>query len=106
MAGDRLKGIADVAAEVTIVDDQRRAPLIANSSRDPHDLGIGPPFEHGADRRCAHQRRQQRFKARRRFSGGAEHQLAIAVDFDYALMPAGLALHHLMDRQHVEILVG
>ena len=106
VAGDGLKGIAGVAAQMAVVDDQRRAALIANAGRDLHDLGIGPPLEHGADRRGAHQRRQQHFEARRWLSGGAEHQLAVAVDFDHALVPAGLALHHLMDRQHVEIFVG
>ena len=37
-----------------------------------HDLGIGPPFEHGADGRGAHQRRQQHLEARRRLGGRAE----------------------------------
>ena len=37
---------------------------------------------------------------------GAEHQLVIGIEVDDALVPAGLALDHLMDRQHVEIFVG
>ena len=41
-----------------------------------------------------------------RLGGGAEYQLAVVVDIDRAFVPAGLALHHLVDRQHVEIFVG
>ncbi len=106
MTGDGLKGIAGVAAQVTVVDDQRGAVLIADAGCDLHDIGIRPPLEHRADRCGTHQRRQQDFKTRHRLGGGAEHQRAVAVDFHHALVPAGLALHHLMDRQHVEILVG
>ena len=43
-----LKGVAGVAAQMAVIDDQRRAVLIANPARDLHDLGVGPPFEHRA----------------------------------------------------------
>ena len=59
VAGDRLKGVAGIAAQMAVIDDQRRAVLIANPARDLHDLGVGSPFEHRARRRGAHQRRQQ-----------------------------------------------
>ena len=106
VAGDGLKGIAGVAAHVAVIDDQRRAILLAHAACDLHDLGIGPPFEHRAGRSGAYQGRQQYFETRRRLGGGAEYQLAVAVEIDHALMPAGLAFHHLVDRQHVEIFVG
>ena len=106
VAGDGLKGVAGIAAQMAVIDDQRRAILVAHAGRDLHDLGIGPPFEHRADRGRAHQRRQQHLEARRRLGGGAEHQLAVVVELDHALVPAGLALHHLVDRQHVEIFIG
>ena len=78
VAGDGLEGVAGVAAQMAVIDDQRRAVLVAHPRRDLHHLGVRPPFEHGADRGRAHQRRQQHFEARHRLGGGAEHQLAIA----------------------------
>ena len=106
VAGDGLKGIAGVAAQMAVVDDQRSTILVAHAAGDLHDLGVGPPLEHGTDRRGAHQRRQQHLETRDRIGRGAELQLAVLVEFDHALVPAGLALHHLVDRQHVEIFVG
>ncbi len=76
VAGDGLKGVAGIAAQVAIVDDQRGAVLIADAGGELHDLGVGPPLEHRADRRGADQRRQQQFKARHRLGRDAEHQLA------------------------------
>src|SRR5258708_3082495 len=41
--GDGLKSVAGVAAQMAVIDDQRRAILIADSRGDLHDLGIRPP---------------------------------------------------------------
>ena len=106
VTGDRLEGVAGVAAYVTIVDDQRRAVLVAHARCDLHHFGIGPPFEHRADRRGTHQRRQQHLETRDRVGRRAEHQLAVGVEVDHALVPTVFALHDLMDRQHVEIFIG
>ena len=104
--GDGLEGVAGVAAQMAVIDDQRRAVLVAHPRGDRHDLGIRPPFEHGADRGCAHQRRQQHLEARHRLVRDAECQPAIGIEVDDAFVPAGLALDRLMDRQHIEIFVG
>ena len=106
VAGDSLECLAGVAAQMTIVDDQRRAVLIAHPGRDLHDLGVGPPLEHGADGCGAHQRRQQHLEAGDRLGRGSEYQLAAVVEIDDALVPAGMPPHRLVDRQHVEIFVG
>ena len=106
VAGDRLEGVAGVAAQMAVIDDQRRAVLVAHPRGDLHHFVVRPPFEHGADRGRAHQRRQQHLEARHRIVRGCEYQLAIGVEVDDALVPAGLAFDHLMDRQHVEIFVG
>ena len=104
--GDGLEGVAGVAAQMAVVDDKRRAILVAHPLCDLHHFGIRPPLEHRADRGCTHQRRQQHLETRHRLVGGREDQLAVAVKVDHALMPAGLAFHHLVDRQHVEIFIG
>ena len=106
VACDGLKGVAGIAAQMAVIDDQRRAILVAHARGELHDLGIGPPFEHRADGSCTHQGRQQHVEARRRVGGRAELELAIGVDLDHTLAPAVLALHHLVDWQHVEIFVG
>ena len=80
VARDRLEGVAGVAAQMAVIDDQRRAVLVAHACCDLHHLGIGPPFEHRADRCGAHQRRQQHLEARARFGRGREDQLAGGVD--------------------------
>ncbi len=69
VAGDGLKGIAGVAAQMTVIDDQRGAVLIAHPACDLHDLGVRPPLEHGADRGGTHQWRQQHLEARHGLKG-------------------------------------
>ena len=103
VAGDGLKGIASIAAQMAVIDDQRGAAVVADPGRDLHDLRVGPPLEHRADRGRAHQRRQQHLETRHRLGGCAEGEVAVGADLDGALVPAALAFHHLVHRQHVEI---
>ena len=62
VAGDCLERIAGIAAHMAVVDDQRRAALIAHAAADPHDLRRRPPFEDRAGGRRAHQWRQQQIE--------------------------------------------
>ena len=58
VSGDRLEGIAGVAAQVSIIDDECRAAVIADPGCDVHDFAVGPPLEDRPYWRCAYQRRQ------------------------------------------------
>ena len=106
VAGDRLEGVAGIAAQMAVVDDERRAVLVAHALGELHDLGIRPPFEHGADGAARTSGGSSTSKRGVGSAAAPNMQLAVRVDLDHALVPAGLALHHLVDRQHVEIFVG
>src|SRR5206468_151384 len=98
MTRDSLEGIPGVAANVAVVDDECHPAMVANSRGDLHCLTVWPPFEHRAEWRRAHRRRQQRFKPRDRHAACGEYQIAAGVDVDHAFVPTSLPLDCLMNR--------
>jgi len=85
VSADRLKGFANVAGYMSVVDHQCGAALAGDAPAQVHGDAVTAPFEDRIVRRLTHVFRQQPLEIWQRIGRKGESELAFSVDLDLPL---------------------